>query len=207
MRRKRTPWPRWAKCLRNLTAALLLLAAAWEALDMPLPAGAEFRRLERQSLAPPSEIAAVIPTGEPFSPRIWLGFGEGWAIAGTPYRLSRTLSDSRIYPLSGGPELICLGRGVVRHDKTGQPLAHAVYATLQPPADSMRAVLTLRNADGDFTAEGVREGGLFLFRLRPEGRAAMHGFWFSPDGYSYELTFYNGDGMMLESAAAGFFTG
>ena len=87
MRKKRIPWPRWAKSLRNLTAALLLLAAAWEALDMPLPAGAEFRRLERQSLAPPSEIAAVIPTGEPFSPRIWLGFGEGWAIAGTPYRL------------------------------------------------------------------------------------------------------------------------
>lgn len=174
---------------------------------MPLPAGAEFRRLERQSLAPPSEIAAVIPTGEPFSPRIWLGFGEGWAIAGTPYRLSRTLSDSRIYPLSGGPELICLGRGVVRHDETGQPLAHAVYAALQPPADSMRAVLTLRNADGDFTAEGVREGGLFLFRLRPEGRAAMHSFWFSPDGYSYELTFYNGDGTMLEAVAGGFFTG
>ena len=174
---------------------------------MPLPAGAEFRRLERQSLAPPSEIAAVIPTGEPFSPRIWLGFGEGWAVAGTPYRLSSTLSDSRIYPLSGGPELICLGRGIVRHDKTGRPLAHAVYAALQPPADSARAALTLHNADGDFTAEGVREGGLFLFRLRPEGRAAMHSFWFSPDGYSYELTFYNGDGMMLESAAGGFFTG
>ena len=207
MRRKRTPWPRWAKSLRNLTAALLLLAAAWEALDMPLPAGAEFRRLERQSLAPPSEIAAVIPTGEPFSPRIWLGFGEGWAVAGTPYRLSSALSDSRIYPLSGGPELICLGRGVVRHDETGQPLAHAVYAALRPPADSVRAVLPLRNADGDFTAEGVREGGLFLFRLHPEGRAAMHGFWFSPDGYSYELTFCNGDGTMLESAAGGFFAG
>ena len=69
MRRKRTPWPRWAKSLRNLTAALLLLASAWESLDMPLPGGAEFRRLDRQSHAPPSGLAWVIPAGEPCSPR------------------------------------------------------------------------------------------------------------------------------------------
>ena len=33
----------------------------------------------------------------------------------------------------------------------------AVYAVLRPPEDAVRAVLTLHNSDGDFTAEGVRD--------------------------------------------------
>ena len=54
-KRKRARRPYWARALRNLLAALILLAAVWELMDMPLPSdGLEFRRLERKALAPPS---------------------------------------------------------------------------------------------------------------------------------------------------------
>jgi len=202
MRRKRTPWPRWAKSLRNLTAALLLLAAAWEALDMPLPAGAEFRRLERQSLAPPSEIAAAVPTGDPFAPKVLIGLGQGWAVAGAPYPLSSTLSDLDVYPLSDGPALIPLPQTVARPDNAGHPQFYAAYAALCPPSDAARAVLTLHNEDGDFMVEGVREGAVFLFYARPApdgaGRVSISRSWFQPELFTYELAFYDGQDNLLQ---------
>ena len=201
MKKKRAPQPYWVKFLRNLAAAFLLLAIVWNVLDISLPAVAEFRRLERQSLAPPSEIAAVIPTGEPFSPRIWLGFGEGWAVAGTPYRLSRTLSDSRIYSLSDGSALIPLPQTVARPDGAGHPQFHAAYAALCPPSDAARAILTLHNEDGDFMVEGVREGAVFLFYARPApdgaGRVSIGRSWFQPELFTYELAFFDENGAVV----------
>ena len=94
MRKKRAPRPYWVKFLRNLAAAFLLLVIVWNVLDISLPTTAEFRRLERQSLSPPSEIAAAVPTGDPFAPKVLIGLGQGWVVAGAPYPLSSTPSDS-----------------------------------------------------------------------------------------------------------------
>lgn len=143
MKKKRAPRPYWVKFLRNLAAAFLLLAIVWDLLDMSLPTTAEFRRLERQSLAPPSEIAAAVPTGDPFAPKVLIGLGQGWAVAGAPYPLSSALSDLDVYPLSDGPALIPLPQTVARPDNAGHPQFYAAYAALCPPSDAARAVLTL----------------------------------------------------------------
>lgn len=198
MKKKRAPQPYWVKFLRNLAAAFLLLAIVWNVLDISLTTTAEFRRLERQSLSPPPEIAAAVPTGDPFAPKVLIGLGQGWAVAGAPYPLSSTLSDLDVYPLSDGPALIPLPQTVARPDGTGQPQFHAAYAALRPPADASRAVLTLHNSDGDFTAEGVREENIFLFCICPELDELAHNIWFTPERYTYELAFYDSQGNLLQ---------
>lgn len=192
-KRKRFRWPYWAKALRNLLVALGLLAVVWDVLDMPLPGRLEFRRLERQALVPPSQIIADISTRDPFYPHIFIGLTGERAVVGTPYSISSSLSDFDVYPLNEGPNLICLRQSITRHDEAGQPLSHAAYAALRPPAGSASAALTIHNADGDYTAEGVREGAIFLFFFRPEDVSAYNHL-LHPAEYTYELTFYDESG-------------
>lgn len=205
MMKKRVPRPYWVKFLRNLAAAFLLLAIVWNVLDMSLPTAAEFRRLERKSLAPPSEIAAAVPTGDPFVPKILIGLGQDWAAAGAPYPLSGTLSNLNVYPLSDGPALIPLPQTIARPDGAGHPQFHAAYAALRPPADAARAVLTLHNEDGDFMVEGVREGAVFLFYARPApdsaGRVSIGRSWFQPELFTYELAFYDSQDNLLQETS------
>ena len=52
MRKKRIPWPRWAKVIRNLLLVLFLGVFIWDLLGKPLPHEAALRRLERQYLIP-----------------------------------------------------------------------------------------------------------------------------------------------------------
>ena len=191
MKKKRAPRPYWVKFLRNLAAAFLLLAIVWNVLDISLPTTAGFRRLERQSLSPPSEIA----------PKVLIGLGQGWAVAGAPYPLSSTLSDLDVYPLSDGPALIPLPQTVARPDNAGHPQFYAAYAALCPPSDAARAVLTLHNEDGDFMVEGVREGAVFLFYARPApdgaGRVSISRSWFQPELFTYELAFFDENGAAI----------
>ena len=199
MKKKRAPRPYWVKFLRNLAAAFLLLAIVWNVLDISLPTTAGFRRLERQSLSPPSEIAAAVPTGDPFAPKVLIGLGQGWAVAGAPYPLSSALSDLDIYPLSDGPALIPRPPTVARPDNAGPP---QFYAAFCPPSDAARAVLTLHNEDRDFMVEGVREGAVFLFYARPApdgaGRVSISRSWFQPELFTYELAFYDGQDNLLQ---------
>jgi len=196
-RRKRTRWPHWAKALRNLLIALALLIAVWNIMGMSLPAGMEFRRLERKALAPPSEIIAVIPTRDSFRPHILIGCTEDWAMVGCPYPIFSSLSNSNIFPLTDGPNLICLRNSVGLPDEAGQIISHAAYAVLRPPEGSANAILALHNADGDFTAEGIRDGEIFLFYFRPENIKAYNRL-LSPIEYTYEMEFYNKDGALIQ---------
>lgn len=202
MRRvKRKRWPYWARALRNLLLAFALLVTVWDITGLSLPGRLEFRRLERQALAPPSEIIADIPTRDPSSPHILIGLTEKWAMVGIPHWRSRDLSDSDICPLADGPTLICFGHSVGVPDWAGQVKSHAAYAALRPPEGSARAVLSLHNNAGDFSAEGIREGEIFLFYIRPEpdeaGRVALHSYWFSPDQYTYNLSFLDATGNII----------
>lgn len=201
-KRNRARWPYWAKALRNLLFALGLLAVVWDVLDMPPPGHLAFRRLERQALAPPSEIIADVPTGDllPFSSSITIGLTEDWAAVGTPYRISNALSSFHLCPLAEGPNLICLRQSVIRHDEAGQPLSHAAYAALRPPAGSASAVLTLHNEDGSYTAEGVLEEAIFLFFFRPEDVSAYNHL-IHPAEYTYELTFFDESGGSIQKTA------
>lgn len=192
--------PYWARALRNLLAALILLAAVWELMDMPLPGRMEFRRLERQALAPPSEIISVIPTRDPFLPHILIGLTEDWAMVGVPYSISSALSDANIFPLDEGANLICLRQSVGIPDWAGQVLFHAAYAAVRPPENSAAAVLTLRNADGDFWAEGIRDGEIFLFYFRSDEISVQNRLRY-PAEYTYELEFYDENGTFIQKVS------
>ena len=52
-------------------------------------------------------------------------------------------------------------------------------------------------------AEGIREGAVFLFYVRPDhdsaGRVSIGRSWFQPELFTYELAFYDGqDNLMQE---------
>lgn len=196
--KKRPRWPYWARSLRNLLIAAVLLVIVWELMEMPLPGRLEFRRLERKALAPYSEIIAVIPTRDPFCPHILIGLTDEWAMVGTPYSISNRLSDSDIYPLNDGPTLICLKHSVGVPDWAGQVISHAAYAALRPPEGSTAASLTLHNADGDFMAEGVRNETIFLFYFRSDD-IKVQNHLLSPIEYTYELTFFDEDGTLIQT--------
>ena len=75
------------------------------------------------------------------------------------------------------PQVRAIGEGgpepCVPHQKNQQGGEQDVpqnfrFAVFRPPEDAARAVLTLHNSDGDFTAEGVREENIFLFCICPE---------------------------------------
>jgi len=199
-RRKRTRWPHWAKALRNLLIALALLTAVRDVMGMSLPVEMEFRRLERKALAPPSEIIAVLPTRDSFRPHILIGCTEDWAMVGCPYPISSSLSNSNIYPLTDGPNLICLRNSVGLPDEAGQTISHAAYAALRPPEGSANAVLTLHNEDGDFTAEGIREGKIFLFYFRSEDMETNNHLR-SPIKYTYEMEFFDKDKALIQKVS------
>lgn len=196
-KRKLARRPYWARALRNLLAAAALFVIVWDVMDMALPGQLEFRRLERQALAPPSEIIAVIPTRDPFLPHILIGLTEEWAMVGTPYSISSELSDSNIFPLNEGANLICLRQSVGIPDWAGQVLFYAAYAAVRPPEDSASAVLTLHNADGDFRAESIRDGAVFLFYFRVDEIFVQNRLR-SPTEYTYELEFYDENGAFIQ---------
>lgn len=197
IKRNRPRWPYWAKVLRNLLIAVALVVIVWELMEMPLPGRLEFRRLERKALAPPSEIIAVIPTRDPFLSHIMIGLTDEWAMVGTPYSISNRLSDSDIYPLNDGTNVICLKHFVGLPDWAGQVMGHAAYAALRPPEGSTNAVLTLHNDDGDFVTEGVQSGKIFLFYFRSDD-IKVQNHLNSPILYTYELAFYNEDGLLIQ---------
>ena len=63
MRKKRIPWPRWAKVARNLLLVLFLGVFIWDLLGKPLPREAALRRLERQYLIPETNRSIEVSRG------------------------------------------------------------------------------------------------------------------------------------------------
>lgn len=199
MRKKRAPWPRWAKVLRNLLLVVLLGFMMWDLWDHPtFFYMTDLRRRERRALFPEAaETVVELDTAGGVKYRIEVT--DGIAVTSYPRRGDFfTTANASFWKLKDGPDLICLSRPVELPDEFGQPLTYAVYAAVQSPAGSAGAVLTLHVDGGDYIAEGVWEDGLFLFYARPEpdenGVVRMGGNWFSPGMFAYELKFFDQSG-------------
>lgn len=186
--------------MRNVLLTALLGLLMWDLWDQPaFTYMASLRRAERQRLIPATECVAEISRG------IWdgdirIGWTEGAAVASKPVRGKFfTNVDFQPYALTDGPNLIPLPWPLLFREE-GYSNSYACCAVLQPPEDSAAAVLTLRNEDGELTAESVRAGDVFLFYVRPEpdedGRTSIsYGTTLHAMGYSsYELEFFDADG-------------
>lgn len=203
MKKKRTPWPRWAKILRNILLTALLGFLMWDLWGQPtFTYMASLRRLERQFLIPKTECVAEI------SRSVWgadvrIGLTEGAAIASIPTRGKFfTNATAESYTLTYGPNLIALPWSVGFPDEAGQFNSYACYIALQPPEDSVSAVLTLHNTDGTCTVSSQRENDIFIFYARPEpdehGRVSMDWTWFGMGQFTYEVEFFDDNGDMIQ---------
>ena len=206
MKKKRTPWPRWAKILRNILLAALLGFLMWDVWDHPsFFYMADLRRVERQWLIPETECIAEISRG------IWgvdarIGWTEGAAVASFPRRGKFfTNAAAMPYLLTEGPNLIALPWSTGLQDRYGQPHSYACYVALQLPEDSASAVLTLHNEDGTYTVSSQREGDIFLFYAAPEPDenyiSRMGSSWFYMGQFTYELEFYDENGNMIQEVS------
>ncbi len=200
MKKKRAPWPRWAKILRNLLLAVLLGVMMWDMWNQPtFSYMTDLRRRERRALFPEPEAVAELHTAGGGMYRVEAA-GD-MAVTSYPARGSFfAVANTSFRKLKDGPDLFSLFRTVELPDAAGQPLTYAAYVAAHPPEGAAAAVLTLHNDDGDFTVEGVREGEFFFFFARPEpdekGRVSISGSWFS--GYTYEVGFSDGNGNLIQ---------
>lgn len=206
MKKKRTSWPRWAKTARNFLLALLLGLVIWNQLGKPLPYGAALRRAERQQLFPKMEHRVDIYKGYRGGGSIRIEWTEGAAVTAPHIPADARLTFfydpfTRPRRLTEGPSLISVPSFVALRDEMGQPTSHAVYAAVFPPADSVTAELTLHNRVGTFIVSSQREDDAFIFYAQPEadenGRRSMGSEWYSPEEFTYELTFYGGTGEIV----------
>lgn len=203
MKKKRKAWPRWAKVTRNLLLAALLVLTVWDQLDRPLPYEAALRREERQFLVPETEHHLTVSRG------IWgtdmrLNWTEGAAMAFAPFK-RYYFFDFGIYVPYGTPHRLTEGTNLIPMPSSvvsfGTDMRiYIVYAAIQPPEESVSAVLTVHNKYGTFTAEGTREEDAFLFYIPPpekDGTVYTGEGWRSKEEFSYELVFYDESGKLI----------
>lgn len=200
-KKKRTPWPRWAKVTRNLLLALLFGFLVWGQFGKPLPYEAALRRMERQYLVPKPEHRAAVSRGV-WGEQNWLDWTQGAAFVSTPTRYRIFYHPfGQPFPLEDGPALIAFPWPGAFIREGGHLETCALYAALQPPEDSASAQLVLHNDAGTFTAGGERQDEIFVFAANPgrdaEGRMSMNNSWFDLEEFHYELTFYDEAGNVI----------
>lgn len=192
MRKKRMPWPRWAKVIRNLLLVLLLGVFIWDLLEKPLPYEAALRRLERQHLIPETDRSIEVSRG------YWGGnqridWNECAAMVSIQVRRSSPYNYDypivSVYRLTEGPDLLALPWSkLLPGNAVGTMDIYAVYAAIEPPEDSVTAELTLHGGN-TLTVSGQKEDDLYIFYVPSE----------SNDGQvAYELMFYDADGELLD---------
>ena len=198
MRKRRAPWPRWAKVLRNLLLAVLLGFMMWDLWDQPTFSYMEdLRRRERQMLFPEPEAVVEFDISGGMKYRIELT--DDMAVTSYPVRgRFFTNANASAQPLKEGTYLLSVSRPVEWRDETGQPMSCAAYVAVPPPEGAAAAELTLHIDGGNYVVEGIREGEAFLFCARPEpdeeGRVSLGGSWFLLGDSAYELEFFDQNG-------------
>lgn len=192
MRKKRIPWPRWAKVIRNLLLVLFLGVFIWDLLGKPLPREAALRRLERQYLIPEMDRSIEVSRG------YWGGnqridWNECAAMVSIQARKAPPYNyyypTANVYRLMEGPDLLALPWStLLPGNEVGTMDIYAVYAAIRPPQDSVTAELTLHGGK-TLTVSGQKEDDIYIFYVPSE----------SNDGQAaYELKFYDADGELLD---------
>ena len=197
------------RAVRNLLLSLLPLTALWYLKGYPLPTQEmEFRRLERQCLAGRSEI-------------IFRCESQGEAMLGHPDMLLgvtdtavHTSSDShtlRVWPRdAGGPTLVTLPSELEL-----QPVFTVGLAVVDAPEGTAAARLTItlsvNDWEEDYTAEGARQGAVWLFPLPARhtednlGSLESHALSYLTHQvaetflYPYTVEFFDAEGGLLDT--------
>ena len=156
MKKKRAPWPRWAKILRNLLLAALLGFMMWDLWDQPTFSYMEdLRRRERKMLFPEPEAVAEFNISGGMKYRVELT--DDMAVTSYPAHGDFfTVANTSVLLLEEGPNLICISRFVELPDEAGQPMSYAAYAAAHPPKGAVSATLTLHNDGWDSERGGFR---------------------------------------------------
>ena len=206
---------RRGKVARNLLAALVLLPIVWGQYGCPMPTTAlEFRRLERQSMLPASEI--LWDTGAEGHGQEARGevpswhLLDHWVVGQRNGVLTAAMIEGEgdafleCYPQGPAPYPVPLANGILSISRAGTLSAAAALAFFGAPEGTVRAELELEPADPVGTSGWSGEGwslgsGRWLFPTRPEGRSSFSGRWY--EGGSYVLRLYDGaDRLLLEKA-------
>ena len=198
MKKKRAPWPRWAKILRNLLLSALLGFMMWDLWDQPtFSYMVDLRRSARQALFPEPDTVVELDTRIDGTYRIEVT--DDMAITSYPRHGDFfTNANVSFHRLREGPDLLCVSTGVELPDEWGQPQLYAAYAVVHPPEGAAGAVLTLSNENVEHVVEGVREGDVFLFYDLPEpdenGRTSIGSALYLMGWSTYKVQFLDADG-------------
>ena len=197
------------RAARNLALALLPLAALWYLKGYPLPTQEmEFRRLERQRLAGRSEIIFRCESqGEAMlgHPDMLLG------VTDTAVHTSSNSHTLRVWPRdAGGPTLVTLPSELEL-----QPVFTVGLAVVDAPEGTAAARLTItlsvNDWEEDYTAEGARQGAVWLFPLPARhtednlGSLESHALSYLTHQvaetflYPYTVEFFDAEGGLLDT--------
>ena len=188
------PWPRWAKIVRNLTVTALLALFLWAYLGTPLTVKGELRRFERQCLLPRGEIVLEPSTDARLVPTVYVSISDVAVVTVDENKFVHTVD-----PLTGnGPELFPL-RTTALWVSNGQVYSAYAYILVHPPEGASGAVLTVTNRVSAYTAEGKLINGVYLFIMPPSrGDDKSSADWWEPEGYTWEITYYDEQGNPFE---------
>ncbi len=187
------------RAVRNLLAAVLLLALPWYALGAPLPTREmKLHRDERVCLIDPSTI--VLTTERKSEGRM----GDHTILVGVSEHTVQTsyrTSQFNVWPKNPeGATLVVLPTYL-----QSRPTFIVELAAVEPPARAVRAKLTLDMTAYEqgvvYTVEGERDGEVFLFPLEePLGREqVLFELFDTTDLPPYTLEFFDADGALVEA--------
>lgn len=205
--------------LRNMLIAALLALVVWYAKGCPLPTQEmELHRMERKRLAPESTVVWSYQ-GRQYNDRSMLvGLSPDYVHAyAEDYRLI-------LWPRNGDTATLVVLPDRTRYAVQGGSYLAPAFLAVDPPAlaESAHLALSLSYNDSEgnvmledevYQMEGEKQGNCFFFQLKMKrsGNNSEEGaLWFlvnalSPDElslYPYTLTFYDGDGNLLETVSA-----
>lgn len=205
MKKKRAPWSRRAKIVRNLLLTALLGLMMWDAWGWPtFSFYADLRRDQRRMLFPEPETSVELKLS---SGRLFRIDQAGDMALTSFCSKGHFFTNAIIFPrkLRDGPDLIALPLSIHSQLEADHPHAKSniLFAALRPPEGSVRATLTFYNDTGDavLTTEGDQNGEMFLFYIGTEYLVEL---WTGrdsetlPEGYTYELAFYDGGDNILQ---------
>ena len=196
MRKKRAPWPRRGKAIRNLLLVLLLGAVIWGQLGKPLPTREmELHRAERECLIDPSVVVFTCesePERELGDPVMLVG------VSGDTVQTSSRTHRFNIWPKN--PEGATLV--VLPSELEYSPSFVAGLVAVEPPAPAETARLTIGVSEGAGplrTVSGEKSGSVFLFRLEEAEGQPLDCLFHTTKLPPYTLEFFSADGALLET--------
>lgn len=188
-----------AQAIRNLLAAIILLAFTWWLTGCPFPTGAmKLHHYERMCLLDPSEIVFTCESVEEKK------LGDPVMLVGvSPHTVQTSSRSHRLNVWPRNPDSATLV--VLPSEVQYQPSMIVALAAVDPPAHAARAQLVIdmtTYGDGKiYTAEGERNREVFLFCLEdlPGPECLLNNLFHTRDLPPYTLDFFSAEGTLLET--------